>query len=204
MYAKRVAGRIKTSAQSIPNLSRGLKMDSEQLKAEKESSLAKKRQGDLVISLTLIVVCAGWLVLTFMIPVIETKLTWPGMLPAVLLGLIILLSVGFLLTSYPGNPEHYNFRDLFHRSLLMVQNTRGLFLRGALTIACLALYLFIMNYLQRPLPPTYSYIISTFIFIVGFNLIFRAASISLALLTGILATGALYVIFGVFYRIPLP
>lgn len=179
-------------------------MDSEQLEAKKEPLLVKKRQGDLIISLTLIVICTGWLVLTFMIPVIDTKLTWPGMLPMILLSLIILLSVGFLLTSYPGNPEYYNFRDLFRRSLLMVQNTRGIFLRGVLAIACLALYLLMVSYLERPLPPTYSYIISTFIFIVGFNLTFRAASISLALLTGILTTTALYVIFGVFYRIPLP
>ena len=179
-------------------------MDSEQTEPKEEQLLAKKRQGDLIISLTLIVICTGWLVLTFMIPVIDTKFTWPGMLPAILLSLIILLSAGFLLTSYPGNPEYYNFRDLFRRSLLMMQNTRGLFLRGVLTIAWLALYLLMVSYLQRPLPPTYSYIISTFIFIVGFNLTFRAASISLALLTGILTTTALYVIFGVFYRIPLP
>jgi hypothetical protein len=179
-------------------------MDSEKKEAEEKQEFAKKRQGDLIISLTLIVICAGWLVLTFMIPVIETKLTWPGILPMFLLSLVILLSVGFLLTSYRGNPEYYNLRDLFRRSLLMVQNTRGLFLRGVLTVACLALYLLMMNYLQRPLPPTYSYIISTFIFIVGFNLTFRAASTLVAVLTGILATTVLYAIFGFFYRIPLP
>lgn len=179
-------------------------MDSEQTEPKEEPFLVKKRQGDLIISLTLIVICTGWLVLTFMIPVVETILTWPGILPTLLLSLVILLSIGFLLTSYPGNPEYYNLRALFRRSLLMVQNTRGLFLRGVLTVACLALYLLMMSYLQRPLPPTYSYIISTFIFIVGFNVTFRAASILLALLTGILTTTALYVIFGIFYRIPLP
>jgi hypothetical protein len=178
-------------------------MDLEQLKAREKQKIEEKRQGDLIIFLLLIVICIGWLVLTFLIPH-RDKLTWPGSLPTLLLSLIIVMAGSVVLKLYIPNPEYRNFRNLFRRILLVLQNIQGPFYRGILTVAILLAYVSLLKYLPYLLPPTYSYIISTVLFIAGLILTFRAASVWVTALVTVIATIGLYLAFGMFYHVPLP
>jgi hypothetical protein len=65
-------------------------------------------------------------------------------------------------------------------------------------------YVLLLSYLPSLLPPTYSYVVSTAVFIVALLVAFKAAPLWLAGLVAVVTTGALYFIFGSFYRVPLP
>ena len=173
----------------------------EQISTEKKNHL---RKYDLIFFIILLVICGFGIGITWQIP-FKAQLTWPGMLPMFLLCMIILMICATLITEYIPNPGfRSNFGstfDLVRRGLL---NFHSPFYRGFWVVLCLLGYRLILVYFPKFLPPTYSYIIGTaalsFILIISF----RAARVWLAILTAVLTTIALTVIFGQFYRVPLP
>jgi hypothetical protein len=178
-------------------------VDLEELKDSEKKKKTERRQEDLVLFLVLMAVCIGWLVLTMRIPH-WGKLTWPGMLPMILLIGIILMIGPTLISIYLPNPEYRNLGSLFRRILLPLKNLRGPFYRGALTTTILLVYFLLLRYLPYLLPPTYSYLIVTPLFIIALIAAFRAASVWITLLVAALSTIGLYLIFGMFYAVPLP
>jgi drug/metabolite transporter (DMT)-like permease len=176
-------------------------LDQEETRDKRETEV--RRQADLIIFLALLVICIGWLILTFRLPFKE-QLTWPGFLPLILLIGILCMVGAMLLYLYVPNREYRNMRHLGDRALQGLRNTQGTFYRGLLTVAILGAYILLLGYLPSLLPPTYSYIISTAIFIMALLMAFKAAPLWLVGLVAIVTTGALYFIFGSFYRVPLP
>jgi hypothetical protein len=180
-------------------------MDKEQQSTEKyHQEIKKLRQADLVIIIVLLIVCVVWISLTLRIPQFDEKHTWPGLLPMVLLAGIVVMACGMLLFIYIPHPEYRNLSNLFRQSWQGFLKI-GPFHRGLLTLAILFVYIFgLLSVLPSVLPPSYSYVVSTAVFIYTLITVFRAASWWLAGLVAIVATASLYIIFGEFYRVPLP
>jgi hypothetical protein len=165
--------------------------------------MEQRRQADLVIFLALAAICILWLVFTLRLPFRE-KLTWPGFLPLFLLIGILSMIGAMLLYLYVPNSEYRNLRSLADRAWRGLRNTTGAFYRAVLTVAMLYGYVLLLAYLPSVLPPAYSYVIATATFIVALLLAFKAAPLWLAGVMAVVTTAGLYVIFGSFYRVPLP
>lgn len=122
----------------------------------------------------------------------------------VLLAGVVVMACGMLLFLYIPHPEFRNLSNLFRRSRKGLLNI-GTFHRGLLTLAILFVYIFgLLSLLPSVLPPSYSYVLSTAVFIYTLITVFRAAPWWLAGLVAIVATAGLYIIFGELYRVPLP
>jgi hypothetical protein len=176
----------------------------EELNAIEKKKIEERRQGDLIIFLVLLGVCIGWLALTFQIPG-RGQYKWPGMLPMVLLVALIIMEVSLLFSMYLPNREYRNMKSLCNRIMLTLKNPHGVFYRGAGTILILYAYGLLLIYLPKTLmPPGYSYVIATLLFICGLLTLFRASKRWVILLVAVLTTSVIAFIFGYLYRTPLP
>jgi hypothetical protein len=109
-----------------------------------------------------------------------------------------------LLFLYLPHPEYRNLGDLFRRSRQGLQNN-VIFHRGLLTLGILFVYIFVLlSVLPSFLPPSYAYVVSTAAFVFAMIVVFRAAAWWFAGLVAIASTAGLYIVFGEFYRVPLP
>jgi hypothetical protein len=182
----------------------GKAVNLEELNAIEKKKIEERRQGDLIIFLVLLGVCIGWLALTFQIPG-RGQYKWPGMLPMVLLFALIVMDVVMLVSLYLPNRENRNIKSLYCRISLTLKNPRGTFYRGVATILILYAYALLLIYLPKTLmPPGYSYVIATLLFIGGMLTLFRASKRWVILLVAVLTTSLLSFIFGYLYRTPLP
>lgn len=178
-------------------------MDPEHVDTRAKRDIEERRQADLIIFLALAAICTGWLFLTLRLP-FRDKFTWPGFLPLMLLIGILAMVGAMLFYLYIPNREYRNVRSLGKRAWQGLRGATGQFYRGVLTVAMLYAYVALLAYLPSFLPPTYSYVVSTAVFIVALLMAFKAAPPWLAGLMAVVTTGALYFIFGSFYRVPLP
>ena len=118
---------------------------------------------------------------------------------------------------YPDNPlAIFPLSLLSHRdlaielarelaTLVMIMSVALLAARGFVRIFAAFVYIFgLLSLLPSILPPSYSYVVSTALFVFILITVFRAGPWWLAGLVAIVATAGLYIVFGEFYRVPLP
>ena len=180
-------------------------MNTEEQSGRDNEKLVKKYQLDLIVFFVMAVICIGWIGLTLQLP-FRTELTWPGLLPLLLLSLILIMILGVFFTIYIPNPEYRNLRHMFSQILKGIRHidSKGYLYRSSLTMLFLFGYLLLLKILPRILLPVQSYIIATFVFISGITITFKAHKVWVCVLTAVLTTASLYVVFGIFYRVPLP
>jgi len=180
-------------------------MNTEEQSGRDNEKLTKKYQRDLIVFFFMALICIGWIGLTLRLP-FRTEMTWPGLLPLLLLSLILIMIIGVFWTRYIPNPEYRNLRRVFSQTIEGVRhiNPNGYLCRSSLTMLFLFGYLLLLKILPFILLPVQSYIIATFVFISGITMTFKAHKVWVCVLTAVLTTASLYVVFGIFYRVPLP
>jgi hypothetical protein len=116
------------------------------------------------------------------------------------------LILGALVIEYLPNPRYRNLWPLLNQGLSGARQMtlKNPMYRSALTMLFLFAYWFLLTVLPSVLQPPQSYVISTFAFVLGLTVTFKAHKLWVCGLTAILTSAFLYVIFGIFYRIPLP